>query len=244
MHARYSLIVGVVSALMSANAQAADMPVKRRAPVATVAPVVAAYDWTGAYIGLHAGGGWARSQFFDVSAPTITRRREEGDVNSDGFLGGGQLGYNFQTGPLVLGVEAQGSFAGLSGSSRDDVHSFLQIHSDIEWLATLAGRAGIAHDNWLWFGKVGVAWADSSFRFVTVPAGRSFVSHSAVRVGWMVGAGVEYGLAPNWSAKIEYNYLDFGSETWAVLCPCPFGQREDQREHLVMAGFNFRFPAR
>jgi outer membrane immunogenic protein len=239
MHARYSLIVGVASALVTANAQAADMPVKRAAPAVAVAPVVVAYDWTGAYIGLHAGGGWVRSHFLDVTPPRPDR--DEGKVSPDGFLGGGQVGYNFQTGTLVLGLEVQGSLGDLSGSSRSDFFRGLNIHNDVDSLVTVAGRAGIAQHNWLWFGKAGGAWGDSDFHFVVRSTGNGFGSASQSRSGWMVGGGLEYGITPNWSAKLEYNYIDFGSETTRVAC-CRFTETVEQQVHVVMGGFNFRFP--
>jgi len=104
--------------------------------------------------------------------------------------------------------------------------------SDHNWYATLTGRVGYAWDNWLWYVKGGAAWSDMEYRF------GGFGTLSDTRVGWTVGTGVEWALAPQWSAKLEYNFLDFGKDTFN------FAARPvdvDTHVHLVKAGINYRF---
>lgn len=241
--AQCGFVFSAAFAALMTGAQAADIPVKRSVPAA--APVaIAAYDWTGFYLGLHAGGGWALSHWFDVSPPRPDR--DEGEGTAEGWIAGGQAGYNFQTGALVLGVDVQGSFAELSGSRRNAFFTGLQNHTDVNSLVTVAGRLGVAQNNLLWFAKAGAAWGDSDFLVTTASGGR-FASWSQSRTGWMAGGGAEWGLTPNCSFKIEYNYIDFGSETTnAIGCGsgCGFSEQVDQRVHTVMGGFNYRFPVR
>jgi len=155
----------VVAALMSTavTAQAVDLPAR---PHKGPAPVVA-YDWTGMYVGGHLGWG---------SADDL-----------DGFLGGGQVGLNYQFGQWVAGVEGQFSWSDISKGG----------HS-IDWVSTLAARFGLAFNRWLIYGKVGAAWADFK-----APG------FSETDSGMMIGFGTEYAFGNNWSGKIEYNVIDF-----------------------------------
>src|SRR6202000_1731518 len=123
-----------------------------------------------------------------------------------GFLGGLQGGYNYQIGQFVLGVEGDWSWSGMSGASSFGANNFT---TDVDWTATLTGRAGIAFDRWLVYAKGGAAWARDRFstKFYTAPG----VEVTDTRLGWTVGAGVEYAFAPQWTAKLEYNYMDFGN---------------------------------
>ena len=157
----------VATALMSTSivanvSNAADIP---RAPIRS--PIATIYDWTGFYAGGHVGGGWV------------------GDGDSS-FLGGGQVGFNFQSGPWVYGVEADASAA--SGG-------------DLNWTSTLAGRFGWAVNRWMIYGKVGGAWANVD----VVRMGRVSDDTSS---GLLLGVGAEYAIQPNWTAKIEYNRMN------------------------------------
>ncbi len=102
--------------------------------------------------------------------------------------------------------------------------------SQFNWYSTLTGRVGYAVDNWLWYVKGGAAWADVDYSIGGVKLGDT-------RTGWTVGGGLEYGLTPNWSAKLEYNFLDFGSDNIAA----PIGVKADTQAHLFKAGLNYRF---
>jgi outer membrane immunogenic protein len=236
------LVASVAS--ISGAAVAADLPVKAppyRAPLA--------YDWTGFYIGAHAGGGWADKHWFDATGPTL----DEGAHTASGWLAGGQLGYNRQIGAWVFGLEVQASAADLDGSAVSNVFPTDRIRSRVDALGTFAGRIGYAADRALLYVKGGGAWAHDKFSITDIPTGITYAHFDQTRLGWMLGGGVEYAVVGNWSAKVEYNYMDLGTERSSnVLCNPNFGCvgpggsfNEDvaQRMHVVKAGINYRFGA-
>jgi outer membrane immunogenic protein len=230
--------VGVVA--MATAAAAADLPA--RYPAQAPAYVAAVYNWTGFYVGAHVG--WARVDLDStvVAAPPGFGTGGLGGSSDDGFLGGGQVGFNYQVGVWVFGIEGDiawtdigrsGTFAPLPGVLVTD-------SVGVDWLATVTGRIGYAFGNALVYAKGGVAWMDwSSNVTVTGLVGGPFTATGgATETGWTVGAGLEYGFTPNWSAKIEYNYLDFGSERTAAG---GFAVDTDLSTHIVKAGINYRF---
>ena len=222
-------LVGLASAtVLSSAAIAADIsrPVYK-APPAGALPV--SYDWTGFYVGGHVGYGWAKKDWtdsfglFDVSH------------DANGFLGGGQVGYNYQIGQFVLGVEGDFSGSGISGSTTALGSNF---NTNVDWTATVTGRLGVAFDRWLVYGKGGAAWAHDRFstNFYTFPASTEVTD---TRIGWVAGAGVEYAFAPQWSAKLEYNFMDFGTR---VVSFAPGSSTDiDQQVHAIKLGVNYKF---
>jgi outer membrane immunogenic protein len=229
-----SLLVAVGLAALSGTAMAADMsrPVYK-APPAGVMPV--AYDWTGFYIGGHVGYGWAEKDWRDAFGLNVSSK-------ADGFLGGGQVGFNYQIGQFVLGAEGDFSWSGITGGTSTAAFIGAPLgatfNTDVNWVSTLTGRVGLAFDRWLVYGKGGVAWANDTFstNFYTLPASASV---SETRIGWTAGAGVEYAFAPQWTAKLEYNYMDFG--TRAVSFAPGTLTDIDQQMHVVKLGVNYKF---
>lgn len=208
---------GLVLGAQSASAADLGRPVyKAPAPA-----VVAAYNWSGFYIGGHLGGAWSKE---DVSIPGLG---VVGTTDPDGFIGGVQAGYNWQADRWVFGIEGDWSWSGADGSTALGV-----LSSDQNWYATLTGRVGYAWDNWMWYVKGGAAWVDAEYSLAALG------TVSDTRVGWTLGTGVEWALAPQWSAKLEYNYLDFGKDSYA-FGGVPF--EVDTQVHLVKAGINYRF---
>jgi outer membrane immunogenic protein len=242
----------VMLALPATSASAADMPVKAPRP----APVAAAvYSWTGFYIGGHVGYGWGE---FDTTAVTATGSFPAGfqfaTREPNGILAGGQIGFNYQTGNVVLGVEAQGSWADMNDSVRTNspVNTNYNIaRAEVDWIVTVAGRLGIAVNNWLLYGKGGWAWAKTQAHAETFNAAGTLLSittNSGTRDGWMAGVGGEYGFAGNWSVKIEYNYIDLGKDRVASTnTTVPGGvvttllRDSDAQIHLIKGGINFRW---
>jgi outer membrane immunogenic protein len=215
-------------ALGAQAATAADMNrVVRKAPAPAV---VAAYNWSGFYLGGHVGYAWSSE---DVSLNV------DGDVfgtapDPDGFLGGVQAGYNWQFDRWVVGVEGDWSWSGADGRAFGDA---LPIDVEQKWYALLTGRVGYAWDNWLWYVKGGAAWVDTDYKVVGTG-----LSAGETRSGWTIGGGVEWGFAQQWSAKLEYNYLDFGNEHYAgVVNVDPASLDIDTQVHLVKLGVNYRF---
>jgi len=221
---------GLASAtLFGGAAMAADIsrPVYK-APPAGVLP--AAYDWTGFYIGGHVGYGWSKNSYADPFVPFSVSNSD-----ANGFLGGGQVGANYQVGQFVFGVEGDMSGSGIKGGANVLGATF---NTNVDWTATLTGRAGIAFDRWLVYAKGGAAWAHDRYstNFYTFPA---TVELTDTRIGWTAGAGVEYAFAPQWSAKLEYNYMDFGTKNVSFA---PGRSTDiDQQIHALKLGVNYKF---
>lgn len=217
-----SLLAAAGLALGAQSASAADLG--RPAYKAPAPAVVAAYNWSGFYLGGHVGGAWSSEEARDIANGVI------GSTDPDGFIGGLQVGYNWQADRWVFGIEGDWSWSGADGSTM--LSGPTTFSSDHNWYATLTGRVGYAWDNWLWYVKGGAAWSDMEYRF------GGFGTLSDTRVGWTVGTGVEWALAPQWSAKLEYNFLDFGKDTFNFAAgPVDV----DTHVHLVKAGINYRF---
>jgi outer membrane immunogenic protein len=239
MRKLFLLGLGMFAAMMvGGTAQAADMPVKAPPP-----PPPVMYNWTGFYIGAHIGGAFADrnghdrfdglNNCVDVDA-TICFVDGNFGRNRSSFIGGGQLGFNYQVGQWVWGVEGQ--ISGVANNNNDDDCGFVTIDGVRDhmfrcdnrgsWLATIAARLGVTFGqtgNWLLYVKGGGAFADARFGsrlrddcavvfgpLMCDPNNFVFNNNNDTRTGWMVGVGVEYGAWGNWSWKLEYNFMDFG----------------------------------
>jgi len=241
-----TMLVGVGAALIAiAPANAADLgrrPVYKAPPPAVVpAP---AFSWTGCYIGGNVGGGWGRKT---ASAPNLAPGISvSGDT--DGVIGGGQIGCNYQFAPnWVIGIEGDGSAADIKG---DRTATLLGItgtaHAKTDWIATVTGRLGWAADRWLIYAKGGAAWAGDKYS-ADIPIFNEHVEASETRVGWTVGGGVEWAFWQNWSAKVEYDFYDFGTRD-VTFTGTIFGIPEvvsginvKQTISTVKFGINYRF---
>lgn len=239
--------VGIAVLALSGAATAADLP--RAAPVYKAPVVAPIYSWTGFYIGAHVGYGWASKdwdQTFSSFGLALDRTVSANEPES--FLGGGQIGFNWQSGQFVFGVEADGSWT--DANDCGTAHAvFTAYHgcNQVNWYVTATGRLGVAMDRALLYVKGGAAFADEEHH-ITFNNVVTTNSPSETRFGWTVGAGIEYGLAPNWSAKIEYNYMDFGAENHSFnysANPVGLVERWDisQQVHVVKFGINYRFGA-
>jgi outer membrane immunogenic protein len=202
-------IAGFVSA-----AAAADLPAQVYTKAPVVAPV-AAYDWTGCFIGGHVGGLISEDRTISPVGRTV-------DFSSAGFVGGGQIGcdYQFATG-WVVGVEGRAAWTSLKNSHAATVTnlatgvtlpSLFSLSND--FLASTTARLGYSFaDRWLVFIRGGAAWtrekADDAF--INVNGVANDPTATMTRTGWTAGAGVEWAFAPHWSASVEYNYYDFGA---------------------------------
>jgi outer membrane immunogenic protein len=226
-----ALLGGIaLSIALAAPAMAADLRMPVKAPPPMVAP---AYNWTGFYIGAHVGGAWGTKDWVAVGVGPL------GSHDIDGLIAGGQVGFNYQVGAWVWGVEVDFSWANLDGGHTDTV--FVGNNTtEVNWLGTATGRVGLAWDRALIYAKGGAAWVRDVYT-ITSPG---FLAETRdTNWGWTVGAGLEYGLTPNWSMKLEYNYLDFGTEriSFNPNAGAPFERDVDQNIHLVKFGINYRF---
>jgi outer membrane immunogenic protein len=224
------LLTGVaLAALASSSALAADLPARRGMPVKAPEPVSYGYNWSGFYIGAHGGGGWSSKCFTFAGA-------DEGCHDGDGWLGGGQVGFNMQTGQFVFGLEFSGSWADISGNHNALLTPGDTYGSEANTILLFTGRVGMTFDRMLLYVTGGGAWVRDEFTY------NSGVVDSVKqnRTGWTVGAGIEYGLAPNWSIAAQYNYIDLGEKD--VTYPLNgFTATADQELHLATVRLNYRF---
>jgi outer membrane immunogenic protein len=183
--------------------------------------------------GRQPGGGWASSTLSDSFTGASI------GTSSSGIVGGGQLGYNYQIGNFVLGAEW--TFDGTSLNASRTVGA-LQGSADTNWMTTVAARFGIAANNWLFYGKAGGGWANNSATLTNLNNGFQ-ISSSNTNGGWLVGGGLEYAFAPQWSTKLEYNYL--GLNSWNVNSTlfAPNADRFSVSRNIqtLTVGVNYRF---
>lgn len=198
-----SAVLGLIG-WFATPAAATDM---KRRPY-TVNQPLNAYSWAGPYIGGNLGYAWG-----SVS-------NNANDVS--GFAGGVQGGYNWQSGPVVYGLEADLQGSGASGT-------FAAYKFSNPWFGTVRGRIGYAIDNVLFYGTGGIAFGD-------VRGQLGALSESHASAGWTAGVGAEFGFAPNWSAKVEYLYVDLNDNRFGFT-----GVPNGYSFGLARIGVNYRF---
>ena len=183
--------VGLVALGVAAPASAADMPVKA-APPPPVAPI---YNWTGFYIGAHVGGAWTDTDwFYPCSATNLLIpspcNLAQGGHSASSWLAGGQVGFNYQVGRFVWGIEADFSATRMEGRNLDVAFPTQEfLHSRTDFIGTVAPRVGVAWDRVLLYAKGGVAWAHDDYWLTLTPnqllAGQTFATGDATRwAGW------------------------------------------------------------
>jgi outer membrane immunogenic protein len=210
-------LLGTVALMaLAAPAAAADLAA-RPYTKAPPPPIAVVYDWSGFYIG--ANGGWGSShKCWDFTTPAGTFVAAEGCHDATGGVAGGQIGYRWQAGTWVFGVEAQGDWADLKGSNQSLFSPAFINQSKINAFGLFTGQVGYAANNALFYLKGGAAV--TSDRFNSFATGTNIQVSNTVddtRWGGAVGVGVEYGFAPNWSAAIEYDHLFMQDKTHTFL---------------------------
>jgi outer membrane immunogenic protein len=240
--------VGLVALGMAAPASAADLAAR---PYTKAPPLMALYDWSGFYIGANGGGGWSHNcvDVTNFRAPIAPVR--EGCHDATGGVVGGQLGYRWQSASWVFGLEAQGDWADLKGSNVSLFIPAWTNNSKIEAFGLFTGQVGYAWNNVLWYVKGGAAVTDNKYRGTVTTTGALFDSASDTRWGGVVGTGLEFGFAPNWSVGVEYDHLFMGNHdvttiSTGVLAGIAAGNvfRTDsirQDVDMVTARINYRF---
>jgi outer membrane immunogenic protein len=253
---RFLFLSAIPVALVSTfPANAADVP--DGAPVQAMAPLHV-HDWTGFYVGANAGGvlgdaniSWtAPGPGFSTHGAADVNASGTGHTSAGGITSGGQVGYNQQFRSIFLGAEADFGYAGISASRSFTSITYHNPYAQMvssNWLTTFRGRLGFVNGSWLGYVTGGLAVANVSSTDLFI--GRHGVgpvngSANQVRAGGTVGTGVEWAFAPQWTAKLEYLYVDLatasdvaiGTVTGAVI-------DHDHRltENIVRVGVNFRF---
>lgn len=236
---------------LSGSANAADMPLK--APV--YAPV---FSWTGLYLGANAGYGWASDTTGDnfctnpagiIAGPGCNFSQPAALKPAGGFVGG-QVGYNYQTGLFVWGVEADIQVAHINNSITTGSPPFpggtLERSASLDWFGTVRGRLGVAlWDHTLIYGTGGIMYGEEVSNLSLVfPAVTYQAQSSSTHTGWVAGGGIEYAFTNTISAKVEGLVYDLGSETIAFKSPLTaFTETSDFKYTggLVRLGLNVKF---
>jgi outer membrane immunogenic protein len=255
-----TLAVAALLIVSASAGSAADMAVK--APYVAQPPE---FSWSGFYVGVHAGYNWSSNNWTSgglVEDPTflVTPMKPK----TDGVLGGVQAGANYQIASWVVGMEADWAFLSRRGSSdgtllQNGAPAFGGFTitttgtSKIDWLAQFTGRAGYALDRTLFYVKGGVAAGETSDNFSLTqvqPGGPTsfidFGTKNNTLVGWTAGGGIEHFFSPNWSAKVEYNYVDLGSTSEKFnfvsgVTSLTFRENIEHKLQIVKVGGNYKF---
>jgi outer membrane immunogenic protein len=217
---------------MAAPAIAADLPAKAPAAVAVVD------EWSGFYLGANGGYGTSKKEWDSIGFG------DEALHTATGAVGGGQIGYRWQTGGWVFGLEAQGDWADLKGSSVSRVDGAGIDNSKIGGFGLFTGQIGYAWNNVLWYAKGGAS--ATSDKYFGVTAGTVVDSASETRFGAVVGAGLEFGFSRNWSLGLEYDHIFNGDLNLAFTPPNPGSgttrtERIQQDVDLFTVRVNYRW---
>ena len=209
-------------AALTGTAAAADLPPRPAPAPYYKAPVeVPVYNWTGFYIGINGGGGFGHSAWDST-----------GGFNTSGGLVGGTVGYNYQFGQVVAGIEGDVDWSGINGTTNNSCP--LGCKTSNTWLATVRGRLGYAADRFMPYITGGAAFGNIQ---ASTPG---LAQTSSDDSGWTLGAGLEAALAPNWSAKVEYLYVDLGHTGCDLSCGS-LGTDVEFTENVFRGGVNYRF---
>lgn len=266
--------VAAVAALVGTPAFAADIVFP------SPPPPPPGWSFTGCYIGANVGAGWGNSTFswtnitenpttaFNTGAATVLPEAADASLDRAGFLGGGQVGCNYQPGWLVVGVEGDFDFMNLdvgrttvslgntNGGPSTIVPGNISKSFSTDWLSTVRGRAGVASGAWFYYATAGLAIAKASFSDqLCFPSAATptcnTASSSGTREGWVAGAGIEWKLAPAWSTKLEYLYVDFGNTSYNSIATTSAGSSPFPdatithvhafNENIIRIGVNYQF---
>jgi outer membrane immunogenic protein len=209
------------------------------------------HNRTGCYIGASAGGMWGGETKLIGGAGGLTIGGTFLSVQTEptGFIGGGQIGCDYQA-PSNWLIGIQGDFNGGDARDRKTVLPVLTtetVDTKIDWFASATARLGYASGPWLIYGKGGAAWVKDKFRDFGSTLFTNFdFSGTSTNSGWTLGAGVEYAFAPNWSTSLEYDYYDFGTKTItlpSVSTPAVENVSVKQNFSVIKLGLNYRFAA-
>ncbi|KRB19911.1 outer membrane protein [Mesorhizobium sp. Root172] len=222
------MLASALLSLISGQALAAD---------AISAEPATVHDWSGVYVGGQIGYGFGRTDaaYNLPNTPTI---RGSQNYDTDGFLGGIQLGYNYQINSTVLGVEADFSGADIKGHSDEiNVGGGDTYDTKVDWFGTLRARAGYAFDRTLIYGTGGLAFGSVENQYLNGPL--SGFSEKNTKVGWTIGAGLEQAITDHWSAKFEYQYIDLRDQT--IDYGANSNTTFDNTFNTVRIGMNYKF---
>ncbi len=216
--------------LIAVSAQAADLPSSKMSPAA---PIFLAYNWTGFYVGLQGGYQWGRNRH------TIAGAVVDGvSYDPKGWMFGGHVGYNVQVNQLVFGFEGDVEWTNTRATGAYPGAAAPFSHrTRIDWQGSLRGRFGFAFDRALIYLTGGAAFANIKHNINSAPN----INYSDTRFGWTIGAGLEYALTNNITARGEYRYTDYGRSSNTVAVPAALSFRDRVSTHAVRLGVSYKF---
>jgi len=235
-----SLLAGTAALAIAASAaQAADLP-SRAAPVPVIA-AVPVFTWTGFYVGVNAGYGWNTNDNHRYYDPLLAYYG--GGGSDGGFVGGAQIGYNYQMGSFVIGLETDLQYADIGGGNQNYyvLGGYYRDNNNGNWFGTVRARAGVAFDRALIYVTGGFAYGDvangSSAGYYPGLA-YYYGSDNGTSTGWTLGGGVEYAFTNNLTAKVEglYVNLDTKNNYYGY-----YGDRNNAEFGVIRAGLNYKF---
>lgn len=235
------LAAASVLCVLSTSVMAADLgPYPRRGSIKDTVREEPVYQrppfsWTGFYIGAQGGYAWADTDAVSGPFGSFDQTYAYG---SEGFIGGGHVGYNWQAHNLVFGIEADFE---ASDISETGIGSLGFTHrTDIDWLGSVRGRLGWAVDRTLFYATAGWAFGDVQITKATAPGAAPFATYSGTRNGWTVGGGIEHAFTDNLTARVEYRYTDLGSDNFNSAA-VNSSDESDVTFHAVRAGISLKF---
>ena len=214
-------IAAVGLAALAGTAAAADLP-PAPMPYYKAPAYLPPYSWTGFYLGVNGGGGLGQSTW-DTN----------GGINTSGGIVGGTIGYNYQYGAVVFGAEGDIDWSGIRGTTNTGAGCTTGCTSSDSWISTVRGRLGYGADRFMPYVTGGAA-------FGNIDASRLGITTATTNAGWTLGAGIEFAIAGNWSAKAEYLYVNLGKFNCGLNC----GAASDNvsfSTNIIRGGVNYRF---
>jgi outer membrane immunogenic protein len=257
---QFALAVAATFAILFAGtASAADLPARTYTKAPPPAPV---FGWTGFYFGVNAGGGWGdrTGDHFCVNPGGVVAGigcsvTQPGTVQTSGALAGVQAGYNWQSGMIVWGGEADIQWSGIRGSSAFDLACCLPIPAppplaaassqDLRWFGTARGRLGVVvGERGLLYGTAGLIYGEEAVSFTALGPVNYAAASTSIRTGWIAGGGVEYAFTNNFTGKFEGLYYDMGRQTISFTSPGTLFTLNDAFKYtgvIARAGLNWKF---
>ena len=238
-----TLIAAALALAAGGQALAADLPPAAapppRAPAAYAPPPP--FSWSGIYLGINGGYAFGQTSWTSPVGTVLAGGVPcvvctTGNFNANGFLIGGTLGGNYQIGAFVIGLEGDGDWTNIRGTSTNAVVGCAGgCQTANDWLATIRGRAGFAWDRVLFYGTGGVAFGN-----IQAGINGAGVTTLSTQTGWAAGAGIEGAIAPNWTLRAEYLYVNLGTANCAFACGGP-PTSIPLTENIVRAGIDYKF---
>ncbi|MCB1519756.1 MAG: porin family protein [Hyphomicrobiaceae bacterium] len=217
---KFIAIIAMAGMALTTPALAADLWVPDDRGSIKDAPYEPAFSWTGFYIGGHAGLATGNTEGAVTAFGPAIAALTATDYTMNGGIYGGHIGYNYQMGKTVIGIE--GTFSGTDIEGETTCLVLLKCQRNVDWVATVVGRLGYTSGNTMFYGLGGVAWGDVQTNVGFIGPGLNFLSGGETHVGWTAGIGIEHAISRNLIVRVEYSHIDLGEDTHTLnFTPVP-----------------------